>query len=173
MNESGMNESGMNQRGMNQLATLMRHLEAYVQEEIGVQGRTLALLEAQEQAVRVCDREALERANRALDAELRTSPERARRRGLLLDGFGKLWSIDSSSLTLSSLIERIGPAAERLQRQRGELRQASGRVARRARRIGAAARAHQQLTREIIETALCHAGGGAVEDGGALVNAEA
>ena len=158
---------------MNHLATLLRHLEAYVQEEIGVQDRTLALLEAQEYAVRQNDHESLERANRAIDGELRTSAERARRRGLLLEGFGKLWDIDPSTLTLSSLIERVGQGADRLQRQRGELRRASGRVARRARRIGSAARAHQQLTREIIETVVREASGAGVESGGALVDAEA
>jgi hypothetical protein len=159
---------------MNHLATLLRHLEAYVQEEIGAQGRTLALLEAQERAVGACDRQAIERSTRSLDVELRQAAVRARRRGLLLEGFGKLWELDASTLSLASLIERVGPDADRLQRQRAELRDASAKVRRRARRIGSAARAHQRLTAEIIETVLTGAAEGAgLEAGGTLVNAEA
>ena len=158
---------------MNNLAKLLKHLEAYVQEEIGAQARTVTLLDAQEDAVRASDHVALRRANQALDAELGTVGERARRRGLLLEGFGKLWKLDPSTLTLSSLIERIGPSAERLQRQRSELRELTARSARRARKIGSVARAHHRVTTEILEAVLEDAEGASIEDGGALVNAEA
>ena len=157
----------------NHLATLMRHLEAYVQEEIGAQSRTIALLESQELAVGESDHAKLRKANLAIDAELRSATERTRRRALLLEGFGKLWKLDPSTLSLSSLIERVGNGAERLQRQRGELRDVTALVARKARRIGSAARAHQRLTVEILETVLEDAEGAGLEAGGALVNAEA
>ena len=157
---------------VNHLATLLRHLEAYVQEEIGAQARTLALIEAQEQAVRSADHQAVAKSTRALEGELKSAAERARRRGLLIEGFGRLWGVDAGALTLASLIERVGPDADRLQRQRAELRELSGQVARRARRIGLAARAHQRLAREIIEGVLA-AQGADVEGGGTLVDAEA
>ena len=157
---------------VNHLATLMRHLEAYVQEEIGAQGRTLALIDVQEAAVRSADHQAVAKSTRALEGELRGASERARRRGLLMEGFGRLWGVDPSALTLASLIERVGPDADRLQRQRAELRELSGKVARRARRIGLAARAHQRLANEIIE-GLLSAQGADVAGGGALVDAEA
>jgi len=158
---------------LSHLTTLMRHLEAYVQEEIGAQARLLALLEVQEQAVLASDQEAIVAANRKLDAELGSSAARARRRGLLLEGFGRSWELDPSTLTLSSLCERVGSGAERLQRQRTELRAVTAKVARRARRVGAAARSHQRLTAEIIETVLTGAEGEGLAAGGVLVDAEA
>jgi hypothetical protein len=157
---------------LNHQTTLVRHLEAYVQEEIGAQARTLTLVEAQEQAVRSADHVAVAKATRGLEEELRTAPERARRRGLLLEGFGRLWGIDPSALSLASLIERVGPDGGRLQRQRAELRELAGKVARSARRIGLATRAHQRLANEIIETLLA-AQTSRVDGGGALVDAEA
>lgn len=157
---------------MIQLSTLMRHLEAYVQEEIGVQGRTVALLEAQERAVHTTEPAEIHKATLALEEELKTVGARARRRDELLRAFGRLWSLDPVALTLSSLIERAGPEAERLQRQRRELRDATALVSRQARRSTKAARTHQRLTAEIIESVLVEDGESAA-NGGALVNAEA
>jgi hypothetical protein len=158
---------------MSQLSTLLRHLEAYVQEEIGAQSRTLALLEAQQDAVASSEPSAITKATSALENELRAVAVRARRRDELLRGFARFWNIDAQSLTFASLIERAGPEAERLQRQRSDLRSAAGRVARRARVVGTAARAHQRLTAEIIETVLVDEECQSVGTGGALVDAEA
>lgn len=165
---------------MNRLPVLLRHLEAYVQEEIGAQGRTAALLDAQRSAVRTADPAAIAESTRAVETELGTSARRARRRDELLKGFARLWSVDPGSLTLASVIERAGPAADRLQRQRLELRKATSEVSRRARLVGTAAREHQRLTADIIRTVLAgvdtDAEGGGSQDsarGGVLVDAEA
>ena len=157
----------------NQLSTLLRHLEAYVQEEIGAQGRTLALLDAQQEAVSSSDPAAIARSTSAIEGELRVVAARARRRDELLKGFARLWQIDVRSLTFASLIERAGPQAERLRRQRHDLRTAAGRVARRARVVGSAARVHQRLTADIIETVLSDEASDTVGSGGVLVDAEA
>jgi hypothetical protein len=158
---------------MSQLSTLLRHLEAYVQEEIGAQGRTLALLEAQQAAVATSEPESVAKATQAIEDELRTVAARARRRDELLRGFARFWNIDPQSLTFASLIERAGPEGERLRRQRRDLRTTAGRVARRARVVGTAARAHQRLTAEIIETVLADDERQAAGTGGVLVDAEA
>lgn len=157
---------------MTKLQTLLRHLEAYVQEEIGAQRRTLSLLEAHELAVHTTTPRLIQEATSALEEELRPVPARARRRDELLRGFGKLWGVDPRTLSLGSVIERAGPEAERLQRQRKDLREATARVARQSRRNAVAARTHQRLTAEIIESLLALEGD-AMENGGSLVNAEA
>jgi hypothetical protein len=150
----------------------MRHLEAYVQEEIGAQRRTVSLLEAHEQALYTTLPAVIQEATKALEEDLRPVQARARRRDELLRAFGRLWGVEASTLTLGSLIERAGPDAERLQRQRQDLRDATAKVARQARRNAVAARTHQRLTADIIESLLAQ-GGEPVENGGSLVNAEA
>ena len=157
---------------MTQLSTLMRHLEAYVQEEIGAQRRTTALLQAHEEAVHTTLPAVIQEATLALEQELRPVPARARRRDELLRAFGRLWGVEPTALTLGSLIERAGPDADRLVRQRQELRDATAKVARQSRRNAVAARTHQRLTADIIESVLAQ-GGDSVENGGSLVNAEA
>ncbi len=158
---------------MSQLSILLRHLEAHVQEEIGAQGRTLALLEAQQEAVAASKPEEIAKSTLAIEEELGTVGRRGRRRDELLAGFARHWNIAPGSLTLTSLIERAGPEAERLERQRQELRTAVGRVARRARVVGNAARVHQRVTADIIETVLSDEEHEAIGVGGALVDAEA
>ena len=170
---------------MKPLEHLLRQLEAYVQEEIGAQARMLALLDAQEQAILAAEPRALLERTRAVEAELAHSAGRAQRRALLLDELAALWKLGRGALTLGSVVERCGSAAERLDRQRSELRAAAAKVTRKARRLGAAARTHQRLTCEALELLLAGGEPGSsprslssafprsLREGGVLVDAEA
>jgi hypothetical protein len=153
--------------------TTLRQLEAYVQEEIGAQGRLLAALEAQDAALRSHEPERIAHATGALDAELEAQGNRAHKRRQLLESLASIWGVAASSLTLTSIAERAGDDGERLARQRHELERVTRRVQRLARRNTTIARFHQRLTADVLQALLVQDEGVQVSDGGALVDAEA
>jgi len=152
---------------------LLRRLEAYVQEEIGAQGRALEFLEAQEQAIRDGDAERIARCGNAVDAELRRVGERGRRREALLEEFGRLWDVAPKTLTLTSIGERAAQGSQRLARLTADLRKVVAAVTRSSRRLATAARMHRGLVLEVIETVLAGEDELCVAAGGTLVDAEA
>jgi len=158
---------------MNNETTLLRQLEAYVQEELGAQGRLTGLLEAQERALLSHEREQLEAASTALQAEFIGAASRAKRRDELVGQLAKSWNVAASALSLSSIVRRFGADGERLRRQRVELERAVKRVQKLARRTASAARMHSRLSNEIVRACLSAADGVDVHEGGSLVNAEA
>lgn len=158
---------------MSEYTTALRHLEAYVQEEIGAQSRLLTLLQAQEAALRSHSALELAAATASLDRELESTHDRARRRQTILESLARKWSVAASSLSLTSVVERVGDEGERLARQRGELERATRKVQRLARRNAVAANYHQRLTAEVLQAVLAPQSGGLVTDGGGLVDAEA
>ncbi|MCC7010969.1 MAG: flagellar export chaperone FlgN [Planctomycetes bacterium] len=161
---------------MNQVTTALRQLEAYVQEEIGAQLRLLERLEAQDLALRSHDPLRIAHTTRALDTEIEGAQKRAQRRHTILAGLADVWGLASSSLSLSSVAERVGDDGddgERLERQKQELERISKRVQKLARRNTTVARFHQRLTSDVLQAVLVQDDGGNVHDGGALVDAEA
>jgi hypothetical protein len=158
---------------MSNVTTWLRQLEAYVQEELGAQGRLTGLLETQERALLSHERDALTSASEALQAEIAGSAARARRRDELVGQLARAWGVDASALTLASIARRSGVDGERLTRQRAELQRASQRVQKLARRANSAARLHSRLSGDIVRACLAAGGEADVDAGGALVNAEA
>jgi len=158
---------------MNKLPLLLRHLTTQVTDELEAQRRLLELLDAQELAIQAAKPAEIIATGRAVEAEAAATARRARHRDVLLTGFANLWNVKPGTLTFSSVIERAGPAAAALRETRDELRAATARVMRKARRIRTLAAAHQRLTLEILEALFAPESGGSVVDGGRLVNAEA
>jgi hypothetical protein len=166
---------------MSTTTTLLRQLEAYVQEEIGGQSRLLALLETQEAALRGRNQGELASATRALDSEIESALRRGQRRREIVAVLASQWGIAESALTLSSIVRRTGDEGDRLSRQKDELERVSREVQGLARRAGVAARFQQRLESELLQAVLSPAGasplggplGGALHEGGALVDAEA
>jgi hypothetical protein len=158
---------------MSSIPLLLRQLEAYVQEEIGAQGRTLVLLAAQEEALRTGEPRKIAAATLHLEHELQSIPARTRRRTQLLDGLARTWNAAAGALTLSSVVERAAGEGERLGRQRTELRELVAKVTRQTRRIAATARFHGRFTTEVLQTLLAIDGAAPIEAGGVLVDAEA
>ena len=156
-----MNESG-----------LMRRLEAYVQEEIGAQRRLLEILEAQEHSIRSGDAAAIAQRGRKIEQVLSTRAERARQRNALMELFGRLWDVAPSTLTLSSICERMGEESALLLRQKEDLRNVVAAVTRSSRRLASAARLYRRLIAEVIETVLAGEDEACVSAGGTLVDAE-
>jgi len=158
---------------MTSTITLLRQLEALVQEEIGAQSRLQALLERQDEALRTHVPERMLSAAHALDGELAPSAQRAQRRVEIVAALARAWGIAPSALTLSSIVRRSGDEGERLARQKPELERIARGVQKLARRSAIAARYHQRLTAEVVQAVLVQADGVRVLDGGALVDAEA
>lgn len=158
---------------MNTTVTLLRQLEAHVQEELGAQARLLALLETQERALRANVGDDVLAATQALDIEIEASARRGRRRDELLAGLAEAWGVAARTLTLSSVVRRAGEEGERLARQKLELERLASRTTRLARRNAMAARFHERLTQDVVRALLALKGDARVEDGGQLVDAEA
>jgi hypothetical protein len=153
----------------------LRRLEGWAQEEIGAQARAAERLERQAQALRSGDPAQLVERTAELERELASAPARAERRAALLRELGAAWGVDARTLRLSSIVLRAGDEGRRLERLRGDLRQAAARTARATRRNALAARLHQRAWSEVLEGALL-AGGDATHGGqlgGRLVDAEA
>ena len=158
---------------MNQVMTLLRQLEAHVQEEIGAQSRVLAALEAQGEALRSHESARIVAATAALDSEIAAQAKRSERRVELLSALAAVWSLPAGTLTLGSIVQRVGDEGRRLARQREELTATVGSVARQSRRNRLVARLHQRVTSDILQAVLVENGSESVlAEGGALVDAE-
>jgi len=153
--------------------TLLRQLEAYVQEEIGAQGRIHTLLEAQSAALSSGVPARISESTRALDAETESAQRRGARRATLIAGLAQAWGLAASSLTLSSIVARTADEGERLARQRLELERAVLRVRKLTRRNNTIARFHQRLSADLLQAVLAPENDARVTDGGTLVDAEA
>ncbi|MCK6445890.1 MAG: flagellar export chaperone FlgN [Planctomycetes bacterium] len=158
---------------MKELQTLVRHLEAHLQDELAAQERTLGLLEAEEHALRGRDPHLVFERTTALERELATGVGRARRREELLARLGALWRVPPATLTLSSIAERAGVEGERIRRLRGELRERVAKVVKLARRVATLARTHQRFFSDVLQSLFATIGAGDVRQNGSLLDAEA
>lgn len=145
-------------------------LEGWVQEELAARRRMLALLEAQESAVKHNHGAEIETNLHAIEAELEQQSTRESRRTKLFDALAAHWSVASGALTLSSIAERAGERGERLKRLRDELADATREVVRRNRRLNALLNAHQKVVEELLGALIAIHGGDAKSREGALVN---
>ena len=159
---------------MSHLQALVNQLEAYAQEELDLQTRTLALLGEQERALFQGDLQAMRDNVERVDVQLASAPARAGRRGDLLRRLGLEFGVAADTLTLGSICTRLGRDGERLSRIAAELREAAGGVAQKTRRLAALARMHARLNDEILGTVLADRGADAADMGrvGALLDAE-
>jgi hypothetical protein len=158
-----------NQGSLNQLA-------AWAQEELAVQDRLLALMKAQEDALREGQTADVERTGRELEAELASGADRERRRLRLMRSAGSAFGLPSKALTLNAVIRRaaeLGDDPSRLEGIRSELRERAVAVVMSGRRISALARYHQDFLGELLRAITApHADDGEARNG-VLVDAEA
>ena len=158
---------------MKELKTLLRRLEAHLQDEIGAQDRTLALLASEQEALAGRDPELVLARTAALERELQSGVARARRREEILAALAEFWRLPPGTLTLSSIAERAGSEGERVLRMRAELRERSAKSVKLARRVGALARTHQRFFSDVLQTLFSGLGATDARVGGQLVDAEA
>ena len=153
--------------------SLLNSLEAYVQEETGARKRTLAIVERQERAIVACSADELTAATRALEVELETQIERSKRRQRMFNAFAQLWRVPVDALTLSSIAERCGGAAQNLLALRKELRDATAELARKNRRLSALATLHRRVVHDLIGLLVDDESATPLATAGTLVDAEA
>ncbi|MFN0244672.1 MAG: flagellar export chaperone FlgN [Planctomycetota bacterium] len=151
---------------------LLNGLEAYVQEEIGARRRMLAIVDAQERAILAGKSADLELATRDIEAEIERDTERSARRARLFAAAATTWRVAPAALSLSSIAERFGPAAERLCTLRTELRSATAELARRNRRLSVLVSTHRRLLAELIQTLLASEDAAPLAVSGTLIDAE-
>lgn len=159
---------------MKSVHALLHQLESYVQEELDLQQRLLAALDAQRAALFSGDLKSMRANAELVDEQVRGSGARAQRRNELLSCLGAHFEVAPSTLTLSSICARSGPEGTRLARLAGELRIATQAVMRSTRRLSALARMHVRLNDEILDGVLAAPGANSqrLERSGSLVDAE-
>ncbi len=158
---------------MTELAHWLHRLEACVQREIAAQARVLERLDAEEIAISRGSPEEVLAAAEALGEEVASEDARSRERRAILTGLAASFEVSPDSLTLSSIVERIGEPRGNLAHLRTELRALVAQVVRRTRRIGSLARLQGQVLHEAIGTVISQELQQGARSGGALVNAEA
>jgi len=144
------------------LASAVRELEGYLEQEIEAQRMLLSIVAAQEQAVLAGDTAGVVRATGELERELSGGVAREKIRRRLLDEFGSHFTVVPKTLTLSSIVERLGPHAGRIGELRRELRGVAGDVMRGSRKLSSVAKYHQGLVSEVLSMLSPEGGEGAL-----------
>lgn len=159
---------------MKTVHALLHQLESYAQEELDLQNRLLAALDAQRATLFSGDLVAMRANVELVDEQVRGSAARAQRRHDLLGRMAAHFDVAPATLSLGSICARLGPEAERLARLASELRVATQAVMHSTRRLAALARMHVRLNDEILDGVLADKGSSAPGSDrcGALVNAE-
>lgn len=131
----------------------LAQLSAWAKEELEAERRLLALLEAQEAAVRAGKTEDVRESGEALARELPDGASRERRRARVIGELARALGVQASVLTLSSIVRRAEAAGEdvaTLSRLRDELRSCVAAVVRTGRRIATLARYHQEVLEDLL-----------------------
>jgi hypothetical protein len=155
------------------VASLIKHLEANVVEELGAKKAALQSIKAQELAITERDPDALEKTMDAMNSILPGDTSRAKRRTRLIAELSELWKVPADALTLGAIVRRLGPEGERLEKLRGELRQAVAEVLKRNRRLSSLIGMHRRVNNEIISVVLGVDDRDQLPSSGTLVDAEA
>jgi len=153
------------------LASLLKHLEANVSEELGTKHKVLENIEKQERAVTRQDTAAFEALLATMNDILAGDTARARRRARLVEELSELWKVPTDALTLGAIIRRLGPEGAKLEKLRAELRDAVAEVLKRNRRLSSLLGMHRRLNRDIVNTVLGLEGGQTMPSTGALLDA--
>ena len=158
---------------------LRRHitqLQAWAKDELEAQRRILAVLEAQEDAIRRGETAEVRSCGEDLERELPGGATRERQRSEVLSELARAFGVPAHALTLSSIAERAEAAGEDvtgLRRLRDELRDCVAAVVKTGRRIAALARYHQDVLGDLLQVISRSGTEGQVLRDGALVDAEA
>lgn len=163
---------------MSAVAVLVRQLESYLQEELDAQRRVCECLTAQRDELLRSTPAAARGFVERLETQLAKAPARAQRRHDLVRKLATQFGVATGTLTLSSIVERLGAEGDRLARMAHELRDATRDCALAARKLAALSRLHARLNDEILDAVLSLRGAGASRSidpypaPGALVDAE-
>jgi hypothetical protein len=153
---------------MRTVRALLNVLEHDAREETVAQKRRLALVERQEQAIRLNKPAELDAAVAEIERQLEAQGPRDLRRLQALVELSKHWGCDARAMTLGSVAERAGTDGAKLGVLRGELREATSAVLRENRRLSALVRMHRQIVEDVLAGVVAGAG-----TDGRLVDAEA
>jgi hypothetical protein len=157
---------------MSRLLAERNRLEANLRDELTGQGELLELLRRQEKAVVARTAVELLEVTGLIESELSAAAARRLRREPILRRVAELMQLAPSSLTLRSIVERLGDEGQRLRALREELREAASRVVRQNRRVAAVVGLHRRLNQEVLELVLAEEDSNPFERTGALVDAE-
>ncbi|QDU86550.1 hypothetical protein Pla163_37010 [Planctomycetes bacterium Pla163] len=134
--------------------SLLPRLEAWAQEELGVQQRLEAALIAHEQQLGSGSPEDVEASLRGLQGLDARGAARRRELDRTLRELAAAWGLAAGTLTLGSVAERFGPDGEGLGRLRVQLRAACEAVQARSRRVALVARQQREIVRLALDTVL-------------------
>ena len=154
---------------------LRLQLETWVQSELAAKNELVERLGVMERCIAEARDADLSEAASATDELLRGGVMRMENLRALLTELGRLFEVDGSTLTLSSITERLetlGESTAGLKRLRARLRDATADVLKRGRRIGMLASYHCGILDDLFEKIAADSGGRPGASRGALVDAQ-
>lgn len=157
---------------MSHLHAERNRLEAILREELAGQREMLELLRRQESAVVARTPEALIAVTAEIEAAVSSASSRRVRREPVVRRLAELMQVAPSSVTLGSLVVRLGEEGARLAELREELRDVTARVVRQNRRVAALVGLHRRINQEVLELVLADEHSNPMQRAGALVDAE-
>ncbi|MFT7484673.1 MAG: hypothetical protein ACI9F9_000517 [Candidatus Paceibacteria bacterium] len=155
------------------LQSTVNHLEACLAEELAAQTESLTWVNTMEQALKDNDSLTFESTSQR-GSELCRKADRAatKRKGLLAD-LASNWGVAAGTLTLGSVVRRLGGQGARMDTLRKELRAAISGVIKRQRRLSALINMHKRINADVMKVIVGCDSHEEVNQGGSLVNAEA
>lgn len=132
--------------------TLLPRLEAWAQEELGVQQRLAEALAVHERELGCGDADAIAASLAAIDAVDNRGAARRRELDTVLRELAGAWGLATGTLTLGSVAERFGPDGQRLARLRATLRETCRDVQDRSRRVALIAKQQREVVRLALES---------------------
>lgn len=155
------------------LRSVVNHLEDCVALEIESKRTAVSWIGRLEGALAAYDPAAFEAVVEDGASLTRADEGNAARRQRLLAQLAGAWGVPVGTLTLGSIVRRLGADGARLEELRGELRLAVGEVMKRRRRLSALIGMHQRINSDLMQLVLGCDSAEELEAGGSLINAEA
>jgi hypothetical protein len=140
------------------LQTLSTALEALIADEIAGKQRLESTLDRQELAIVAARSDDLDVATRAVELELEREMDRARRRDAIFSRMAAHWGISARTLTLASIVERLGPQGDGIARMRVDLRARIAAVLRKNRRVARLVSVQSTLVNDTVAALIGVAG---------------
>ncbi len=155
------------------LQSTINHLEACLEQEVAAKAKAITWIDSMENAIKDHDSTAFAEIAAQGSDICRGDDRAAKRRVSLLGDLANHWSVPAGTLTLGSVVRRLEGKGARLDGLRKELRQSVANVMKRQRRLAALIGLHQRINADVMKVILGCDSHEEVNQGGALVNAEA
>ena len=154
-------------------AALLKHLYAWLREEIPAQRQRLDSLRALCASMAKADPKECETLLDVVQSDEQSARGREARIRTILGRFAELWQLEAAECSLRTVAERLPAESSQLLALRSELHTLMEELTFEAKRLTATARVHRGLILEVLNSIFDPAPGDPLEEQGHLLDAEA